>query len=144
MPRQLTELTLPISQALNKSAPSLSELPEDVLSVIFMDIVFERTNTEAPWFLPGPVMEKDVLVIYRRIYNLLHVCRAWREVVLPRGALWSVIPMVMDPKEPPNKSQPYQLCLQRAGGSNLHLVATVTFSISSVFFRSPSGARTSL
>ncbi|CAE7215986.1 unnamed protein product [Rhizoctonia solani] len=118
-------------QLLGFNPPPLLKLSDDILSNIFMDIVFEHTNSETSWSLSTPFVGQDVRTIYRRIYCLLSVCRYWRAIALATGALWSVIPMIVI-VNPSEGQQPFQLSLQRAGGSNLHLAVTKQISMFSI------------
>ncbi|CAE7133260.1 unnamed protein product [Rhizoctonia solani] len=113
----------PVEWARNRLVSPIHRLPEEVLSSIFMTIIFSFDHPDTP---DSTLMEQDVYEIYRRVYGLLRVCSAWRRVIMTRAVFWSVVPMVesSSTREP----RPSELSLQRAGGSKLHLVAVANLN----------------
>ncbi|KAL5633036.1 hypothetical protein ACGC1H_003508 [Rhizoctonia solani] len=110
-----------------ESNPSpLLQLPKEVLSNIFVDVVFEHTKDEASWSL-SIFVGQDIRILYRRPYCLFGVCCSWRDIILATGTLWSVILMVMDPSKSTDQQQPFELSLERARGSKLHLAVAKSF-----------------
>ncbi|CAE6485826.1 unnamed protein product [Rhizoctonia solani] len=114
---QVTE-TRSLEWTRNRFAPQLHKLPEEVLSTIFMNVVFNFDHSGIP---DSTLMEQDIYTIYRRLYRLLGVCSTWRGLIMTRGVFWSTIPMVTNLFT--GELGPFGLSLKRAGGSNLHLVA---------------------
>ncbi|CUA74205.1 Toll-like receptor 5 [Rhizoctonia solani] len=101
--RQLVECTSALQKVRNTLVSPFFRLPEEITLNIFMHFVYHPKNTEIHRL--GSV-EHDV--------HLEAHCSEWTK-------LWSVTPMIQGPS---NQQQTFQLGLQRAGASDLHLVAT--------------------
>ncbi|KAL5633500.1 hypothetical protein ACGC1H_003860 [Rhizoctonia solani] len=112
----LKESSCVLARTRNKLASSLYNFPEEVLSQIFLDVVFDHNGSQGSQI---PSMRQDVRLIYHRLYSLIGVCSSWRDILMERGIFWSVIPMVSNPSI--KREGPFELCLTRAGGSRLHL-----------------------
>ncbi|CAE6370799.1 unnamed protein product [Rhizoctonia solani] len=117
--KQMLNLTFTLVRTRNRLASSLCRLPEEILSAIFMNAVFESSHSGGSH---STSIEQDICLIYRRLYVLLGVCSTWRDVIMAEGVFWSLIPMVVNWSS--QKQAPLELILQRAKGNRLHLVAT--------------------
>ncbi|CAE6408740.1 unnamed protein product [Rhizoctonia solani] len=117
--RQLNESKVALARARNKFASPLFRFPEEILSEIFMNFVYG--NIAEPFELLS--MEQEVWIIYRRLYTLLGVCATWKDILMARGEFWSVIPIISGPSAA--EWRPFDLSLKRAGGSRLHLAASI-------------------
>ncbi|CAE6474799.1 unnamed protein product [Rhizoctonia solani] len=115
---QLLKIKSTLGRTRNRLVSPLHRLPEEVLSTIFMNVVFDLNHPGVP---DSTLMEEDIHLIYRRLYRLLGVCSTWRDILVARGVFWSMIPMVISPST--KKQAPFELSMQRAGGAKLHLVA---------------------
>ncbi|CAE6474035.1 unnamed protein product, partial [Rhizoctonia solani] len=116
--RCIGESTSALARTRNKVASLVHKFPEEVLSEIFLNVIFDRNSSKGVELLS---MKHGVWLVYRRLYNLMGVCSTWRDIAMARGAFWSIIPMV--PSASPKSKVPFELSLQRAGGSALHLAA---------------------
>ncbi|CAE6408627.1 unnamed protein product [Rhizoctonia solani] len=122
----LDESTRALARTRNKFASPLFKLPQDVLLEIFLNVVFDRDDSDQ---FGRSSIEQDTWLIYHRLYDLIGVCSSWRDMIMANGTFWSVIPMVSSlPAEGERQSK---LCLQRAGRSTLYLAANLGASMSS-------------
>ncbi|KAG8713424.1 hypothetical protein FRC11_012214, partial [Ceratobasidium sp. 423] len=64
-------------------------------------------------------MEQNLRMIYDHLHKLRRVCSTWNDVIIARGVLWSVVPLILG-KNPSS----YRMSLERAG-SMLHLAADI-------------------
>ncbi|CAE6398775.1 unnamed protein product [Rhizoctonia solani] len=109
----------------NRTVSPIFRLPHEILSDIFMRVIFSTLDpTEFE------LIETSVTKMYLELYNLLGVCKAWRDVLLERGEFWSIIPIV-NFSPPMREVQPKRMNLDyflsgSAGGpkGDLHLLAT--------------------
>ncbi|KAH7338709.1 hypothetical protein B0J17DRAFT_767782 [Rhizoctonia solani] len=108
-----------LARTRNQLASPSYRLPFEVLSEIFLLVLYERDDEEFDDMRDG--LQK----IYHRLHCLLNVCSVWRQIGLSQGVLWSVVP-IFYPKSGPFRFQATNLSLQRAGGSVLHLAAIVS------------------
>ncbi|CAE6474858.1 unnamed protein product [Rhizoctonia solani] len=122
----LGESNRALTRVRNKFASPLFRLPQDVLREILLNVVFDRDN---PVPFSQPSMERDTWFIYHRLYNLIGVCSAWRDMIMANGTFWSVIPMI--PNTSAEGERPFELHLQRAGESTLYLAVNLESSMSS-------------
>ncbi|CAE6474121.1 unnamed protein product [Rhizoctonia solani] len=113
---QLPKTTAIISRTRNKSVTPIFRFPEEVLAEIFTNAIFGQHNPNGP---EPPTMKQNLRMIYDRLHQLRRVCSTWNDIIIARGVLWSVVPLILG-KDP----SPYQLSLQRAG-SQLHLAADI-------------------
>ncbi|KAG8758631.1 hypothetical protein FRC11_003320 [Ceratobasidium sp. 423] len=131
--RQLAESRSTLARTRNRIAAPLYMFPDEVLSEIFLDVVYVPTKMEQEVYPGLPIRMPEALkMIYQRLHSLIGVCSVWRNVAINCGALWSVIPMV-DPglKLGPPQRMATNLSLQRAG-DQLHLAAVLRTYISDV------------
>ncbi|KAH7318882.1 hypothetical protein B0J17DRAFT_302312 [Rhizoctonia solani] len=126
MSRQLAASSAALAQSRNNLASPFHRLPAEVMFEIFMAVVYDATDKE---IINPPYMEQDVLVIYRRLYNLLGTCSTWKDIIINRGALWLVIPMTRNPRT--HKQGPFRLSLERSTGNKLHLAVNPWISTTS-------------
>ncbi|CAE6512708.1 unnamed protein product [Rhizoctonia solani] len=85
--QQLDLLRVTIPKTRNEIVPSLHRLPEEVLSEIFMNVVFCDV-----WDDSVPLsMENSLTAIQQNRYCLLQVCSMWRNVLLARDVFWSMV-----------------------------------------------------
>ncbi|CAE6474865.1 unnamed protein product [Rhizoctonia solani] len=124
--RYLGESSRALARTRNKFASPLFKLPQDVLLEIFLNVVFDRDDSEQ---FGRPSIEQDTWLIYHRLYDLIAVCSTWRDMIMTNGTFWSVIPMVSSLSTEGERQ--FELCLQRAGESTLHLAANLGSSMSS-------------
>ncbi|KAG8680968.1 hypothetical protein FRC11_001750, partial [Ceratobasidium sp. 423] len=122
--RQLTDARLALAKTRNRLTRSVLSLPREVLSEIFLYVVYDPIDQDDPCNLAID-METRVETIYRRLHSLLAVCVSWRNVGLACGALWSVIPVV-DPLVGQPRDLSTDLSLQRAGGNGLDLAISLS------------------
>ncbi|CAE6467274.1 unnamed protein product [Rhizoctonia solani] len=112
-----------LAQMRNRALSPTYYLPREVLSEIFINVVFAPSDLSP--FAPEPLKTR-VTQMYRALYNLLGVCTVWRDVALNYGLLWSIIPLLGSPSRTPideNSSSVPMHILERSKGG-LHLVAT--------------------
>ncbi|CAE6459900.1 unnamed protein product [Rhizoctonia solani] len=112
----LNESSSALARTRNKLASPIFRFPEELMSEIFMNVVFNRHGQKSSGSLS---LESSSRMIYRRLYSLFGVCSAWRDLILVRGALWSVIPIL--PSRSDRKHKVIKRILRRVGGSPLHL-----------------------
>ncbi|EUC56034.1 hypothetical protein RSOL_156000 [Rhizoctonia solani AG-3 Rhs1AP] len=111
---QLLQIGSTLARTRNRLVTPLHKLPEEILSEILMNVTFDIGYSESS-------IKQDLCLIYRRLYGLLSVCSTWRDIIVTRGAFWSVIPIVENPSM--NKIGSFELSIHRARGSKRHLVA---------------------
>ncbi|KAH7335610.1 hypothetical protein B0J17DRAFT_670804 [Rhizoctonia solani] len=115
-----------LARTRNKFASPLFKLPQDVLLEIFLNVVFDRDESEQ---FGRSSVEQDTWLIYHRLYNLIGVCSTWRDMIMTNGTFWSVIPMFSSLSTEGERQ--FEICLQRASESTLHLAANLGSSMSS-------------
>ncbi|CUA73350.1 NACHT and WD repeat domain-containing protein 2 [Rhizoctonia solani] len=113
-----------LAQQRNKTLSRFYKLPNEVVRLIFMDVVY----APAPDDSECPPMAKALEIMCSRLTNLLAVCSSWRNLGLSLSELWSFIPMGSDSKAHPS---PYTTLyfLERARAESLrnrplHLVVS--------------------
>ncbi|CAE6440622.1 unnamed protein product [Rhizoctonia solani] len=117
---QFSQVQSILARARNQILSPFCHLPEEVLSEIFMHVVFaplDLSDRRDPTSLTRCGTDS-----YRALYNMLGVCTAWRKVGLNRGALWSVVPLAQLSTGSLNCAPSVELILQRAKGTSLNLV----------------------
>ncbi|KAL5633533.1 hypothetical protein ACGC1H_003880 [Rhizoctonia solani] len=122
MSHHLNQSNSALARTRNKLAAPFFRLPEEITSEIFANVVFDHSD---PTSSSLRSLEHDGRMIYRRVYSLLGTCSVWRDLILARGALWSVIPIIENRFDKKHKA--VKRILQRAGGSILHLAASMTW-----------------
>ncbi|CAE6474040.1 unnamed protein product, partial [Rhizoctonia solani] len=120
MSHHLNESTCTLARTRNRLASLPFRFPEEVLYVIFMNVVYDDHDVYASRL---STMKQDIWFLYRRLYSLIGVCSTWRNIIMNRGTLWSVVPIVSNSRA--GEWRPFELSLKRAGGSILHL-ATIS------------------
>ncbi|KAH7335621.1 hypothetical protein B0J17DRAFT_670842 [Rhizoctonia solani] len=115
---QLFKIKSTLGRTRNRLVSPLHRLPEEVVSTIFMNVIFDLNHPGVP---DSTLMEEDICLIYHRLYRLLGVCSTWRDILMDRGVFWSMVPMVVNSST--RKRAPFELSMQRSGGAKLHLVA---------------------
>ncbi|CAE6435557.1 unnamed protein product [Rhizoctonia solani] len=99
---------------------TLRDLPEEVIAHVFFILIHDAS--------PGSQREQPIKTtiqsIYRYLFTLASVCSDWRRICLSRGAFWSLIPFYRDWKD---SESMLNLCLERAGGSDIHLGGGLTY-----------------
>ncbi|CAE6439940.1 unnamed protein product [Rhizoctonia solani] len=119
--RQLVFAQAALAKTRNNLASCILSLPRETLSQIFLDVVFDPKDERYP--STGTVhIEHRVALIYHRLYSLIGVCAAWKEVALNCRALWSVVSLA-DPFSGKPRPISTNLSLERAGEKGLCLVA---------------------
>ncbi|CAE6442438.1 unnamed protein product [Rhizoctonia solani] len=116
--RHLHKSSSTLARTRNRLASPFFRFPVEIMSKIFMSVVHDHSIMETPL-----TMEQEIRRTYCHIYTLLGICTAWRDIVMTRGAFWSVIPIITSQYN--DKWQPSLLSLQRAGRSPLHLAVAV-------------------
>ncbi|CAE6416196.1 hypothetical protein ACGC1H_007210 [Rhizoctonia solani] len=127
--QQLNLLRVTIPKTRNEIVPTLHHLPEEVLSEIFMNVVFRDDVWEHPDDSRPLTMEDSLMAIQKHRHCLLQVCSMWRNVLLARDVFWSMVgtynlgtdnlPRGMCPMKYMN------LPLRGTEGANLNLVLVV-------------------
>ncbi|CEL56890.1 hypothetical protein RSOLAG1IB_08168 [Rhizoctonia solani AG-1 IB] len=110
MMQQLAQSTSTLAQTRNRFTSSVLVLPDEVLSQIFLYVVYDPENKDLP-------MEKYVRAVYRNLHNLLGVCSDWRNLASSQLALWQLLPAT----ERYIKPEAVELCLKRSRGRGLNL-----------------------
>ncbi|KAF8757843.1 hypothetical protein RHS01_03540 [Rhizoctonia solani] len=114
----LPKATAILTRLQNKLASSISHFPEEIMVEIFTNFIFDDGGPDLFTIRP---MDQRVWLIYDRLHTLRGVCSAWRDIIMDRGSLWSVIPMIRTRSH--GEIAPYEFSLQRAGKGTLHLAA---------------------
>ncbi|GAB1518564.1 hypothetical protein RhiTH_001625 [Rhizoctonia solani] len=114
----LPKATAILTRLQNKLASSISHSPEEIMVEIFTNFIFDDGGPDLFTIRP---MDQRVWLIYDRLHTLRGVCSAWRDIIMDRGSLWSVIPMIRTRSH--GEIAPYEFSLQRAGKGTLHLAA---------------------
>ncbi|CUA69934.1 hypothetical protein RSOLAG22IIIB_08777 [Rhizoctonia solani] len=123
MSYHLNESKAALARTRNKLASRFFRLPQEVVSEIFANVVFDHNDSASSG---RRSLEHDGRMLYRRLYNLLGVCSSWRDLISVRGALWSVIPIFENRSD--RKHKAVKRILHRAGGSPLHLAVSMAWS----------------
>ncbi|CAE6510812.1 unnamed protein product [Rhizoctonia solani] len=122
--RQVTGTHLALANARKKLTCSVLQLPDTVLSDIFLAFVYDPHVDSGTSVMN---MNNHVELIYRRLHTLLGVCRTWRNIGISYGALWAVVP-VIDPFDGYQRILSTELSLQRAAAKSLHFAASISCS----------------
>ncbi|CAE7066865.1 unnamed protein product [Rhizoctonia solani] len=112
--RELIGCTTALQKARNKLVSPFFKLPEEIISTIFIDVVYDFNDPNAPDFVPP---SEDIWLLYRRLYQLVGVCTSWKYIAMEETKLWSMI--LFDQNHPTQR----QVSLQRSGSSKLYLAA---------------------
>ncbi|CAE6468992.1 unnamed protein product [Rhizoctonia solani] len=107
----------------NRILSPIRNLPCEILLKIFINAIFASPNLTKP-----EPLEDNVVRIHATLHNIAGVCRAWRDVALTQGTLWSIIPIFDFPSHTRKgkRKQTDAVLLRsitRAKG-HLHIVAT--------------------
>lgn len=105
-----------LAQVGNNFPPALTvyDIPEEILAHIFLTII----NDVGPGNREEQPIKTTIRLSYRYLFTLSSVCSYWRRICLSRGSFWSLIPLYNEWKDP---DCIMNLCLERAGGSAIHL-----------------------
>ncbi|KAG8736063.1 hypothetical protein FRC11_002871, partial [Ceratobasidium sp. 423] len=87
--QQLAQSRSILAQTRNNIMSPIYSFPEEVLSEIFMHVVFSPATDD----LPIASMKDHLLGIFTSLHHLQGVCRIWRSVVLACGVFWSIAPV---------------------------------------------------
>ncbi|CAE6460580.1 unnamed protein product [Rhizoctonia solani] len=98
--------------------PNLNDLPTEILCNIFDTVIHNAT----PDTIRDLAVDKVILAFYFRLGCLISVCSHWRGICLSTASFWSLIPILRNWK---GAKTPMDVCLERAGDSELHLVGEV-------------------
>ncbi|EUC57213.1 F-box-like protein [Rhizoctonia solani AG-3 Rhs1AP] len=90
MTMQFTQSTAIILRTRNRVASHVTRLPKELLSKIFLDVVYAPEHTNLP-------MVESLRTMYRNLHNLIEVCSVWRDVATTEGQLWETLPAIDDP-----------------------------------------------
>ncbi|CUA68016.1 UDP-glycosyltransferase 85A1 [Rhizoctonia solani] len=99
---------------------TLDDLPEEVIAHVFFILI----NDASPGSQREQPIKTTIQSIYRYLFILSSVCSDWRRICLSRSAFWSLIPFYRDWKD---SESMLNLCLERAGGSDIHLGGGLTY-----------------
>ncbi|CAE6477668.1 unnamed protein product [Rhizoctonia solani] len=119
----LTRSTL--AHTRNRIKSSIVRLPREILSEIFMLVVFDALG---PTEREG--IKTNVIEMYLELYTLLGVCKVWRDILLNRGEFWSLVPVLgLSPHTCGGKHRRIDLdyvlsCITERSHSDLRLLAT--------------------
>ncbi|CAE6473886.1 unnamed protein product [Rhizoctonia solani] len=117
--QQLSQTRSVLAQTRNQILSPLHRFPEEILSEIFMHVVFAPQNL--PHHEDPKSMRLCIIRVYRALHALMSVCTMWRNTALNRGALWSVVPHLDWPMDPSNEKATIELMMHRAKGTSLKL-----------------------
>ncbi|CAE6450944.1 unnamed protein product [Rhizoctonia solani] len=110
MSQQLIQSIATLSRTRNRFSSSIWVLPEDVLSQIFLHVVYSPEIKALP-------MEQCVSTLYRNLHSLLGVCSNWRNIAISQVVLWELLPA----SEKSIKPESIDLSVKRSGGRGLNL-----------------------
>ncbi|CAE6466497.1 unnamed protein product [Rhizoctonia solani] len=117
-----TLMTQPLAQSLasvartrNQLVTSIYRIPSEVLERIF-DFAVNNAGTDLP-------MRSAISASCLCLYRILSVCSVWRKVGLAYARLWTLVPLVYSNRSRTITVKSANLSLERAGRSELHLVA---------------------
>ncbi|CAE6388787.1 unnamed protein product [Rhizoctonia solani] len=121
--RRLTQARVSLAKTRNRLTRNVFTIPQEVLCEIFQHAIYSPNRGNEP---STNVMDMSyrVGIIYRRLYSLLSVCKAWWQVGITCRNLWSVTP-IFPPEIGCLPSQP-DLSLQRGPSKGLNLAASLT------------------
>ncbi|KAG8756835.1 hypothetical protein FRC11_004974, partial [Ceratobasidium sp. 423] len=114
MSLQLIQSTATLARIRNRAASPIWSLPEEILSQIFLNVVYSPGTRS---LLMGACLQK----MYHNLHNLIAVCSVWRMVALTRGQLWEAVPASDDPI----KYQAMDLSIERSRGRALCFATTL-------------------
>ncbi|CUA78469.1 hypothetical protein RSOLAG22IIIB_07095 [Rhizoctonia solani] len=117
--KHLGESSAMMARARNRLASRAYNLPEEVLSLIFMHVLFGDKR------LHYAAADCSVQAFYGRLYALLEVCSLWRATGLSRPEFWSIIPVIKGPHYFINNKVASQ-SIHRSGELPMDLVVAVT------------------
>ncbi|KAG8689731.1 hypothetical protein FRC11_000943 [Ceratobasidium sp. 423] len=86
--RQLTLAHSTLVRTRNRFASLAYRLPQEILTEILLDAVAHPIDQLHPIS-----METTMLQMFRDLYSLQLVCRAWRNVIVSRGSFWRFAPI---------------------------------------------------
>ncbi|KAG8689324.1 hypothetical protein FRC11_003153 [Ceratobasidium sp. 423] len=127
--REIVQARSTLAQTRNRILSPVFRFPEEVLSEIFINVVFAPTNqleSDVEEVDTWP-MEYSIMKIYRALHKLLAVCSVWRKIALARGVFWCTVPIFDSPIRVMRRKQATNLSIERAGTGDLHLVATLPY-----------------
>lgn len=111
MARQLVQSTSILAQTRNKLVSSIWQLPGELLSEIFFQVVYTAENKNRR-------MQDGVRAMYSNLHSLMAVCSVWRNITLTQAVLWETIPAC----DQHINYRAIDLSLQRPGDRGLRLV----------------------
>ncbi|KAJ1303082.1 hypothetical protein OPQ81_011283 [Rhizoctonia solani] len=120
MARQLSQSASTLAQTRNRLVSSIWRLPENVLSEIFLHVVYAPEHKCL-------AMEKCVQAMYSNLHNLMGVCSIWRTIALTQGVFWETIPAC----DQRTKYLAIELSLQRSGERGLRLATILPKTLGS-------------
>ncbi|CAE6474340.1 unnamed protein product [Rhizoctonia solani] len=89
--QQLALSRATLSRTRNELVPPLHHLPEEVISEVFMNVVFGDYVWEHPDDSSPLSMEDSLTAMRQHLYRLLRVCSTWRNILLTRDVFWSTV-----------------------------------------------------
>ncbi|CAE6474345.1 unnamed protein product [Rhizoctonia solani] len=112
MSLQFAQSIATISRIRNKFASPIWSLPKEIISEIFLNIVYAPETMNLP-------MTKCLQTMYRNLHSLMAVCSVWRHLALIQGQLWETVPASNDPI----KRVAVDLSIERSRGRALRFAA---------------------
>ncbi|KAG8729841.1 hypothetical protein FRC11_007900, partial [Ceratobasidium sp. 423] len=125
--QQLVQSRLTLAQTRNTIMSPIYSLPEEVLSEIFMHVIYSPMHG-----LSHTSMRDSLLEMFPGIYRLQSVCHTWRCVVLGRGAFWSIALIFCSGMPPLRCVEAINISAQRCQG-DLHLAAVLDIHTARAF-----------
>ncbi|CAE6435331.1 unnamed protein product [Rhizoctonia solani] len=80
-----------LARTRNELVSPLYHLPEELLSDIFMNVVFSNDVWTSRGDCGPLSMEDSLTMMQRHLYSLLHTCSMWRSVILNRNVFCSIV-----------------------------------------------------
>ncbi|CAE6480516.1 unnamed protein product [Rhizoctonia solani] len=123
---ELNDSLSALSRARNEILSPFSSIPEELLTKIFMDVVF--LDVWRPQNPPNPQpssMEQSLTKIWRAISTLLAVCSTWRNIVVNHSIFWSTVTIYHASKRHFGRTMAPEISIPRAGEGALHLTAVL-------------------
>ncbi|CAE6377877.1 unnamed protein product [Rhizoctonia solani] len=122
----------------NAVSSRFNTLPKEIISEIFLDVVYSPSPTDNP----NPSMLNSLETIFTRVDNLLSVCSWWKDIGLSLGALWYFPPMA-DSKLARPARRTASISLQRISvpqyDNRLYLAAILPSCYNAINFPAPNG-----
>ncbi|KAL5632989.1 hypothetical protein ACGC1H_003470 [Rhizoctonia solani] len=108
-----------LARTRNQLASIVYCLPREILSEIFMGVVYVYSPIDHDTANIMP-MEVTLLNMFRNLYSLQSVCHLWRDIILSQGVFWHFVPAYCTDIPALRCTQATDLTFQRSN-ADLHL-----------------------